>query len=145
MNLGEAQIALLSEEEKRAKAQNLKSRGNKFYQAKKHERAIEFYTKALLFQEDPVFYSNRAACYVALGDYETTVQDCDSALRLNKKYLKALLRRAQAYENLGQLQGSLYDFISACILDDFKNSVAANGAERVLKKLAETEAKQRIE
>ncbi|KAJ1918956.1 TOM (translocase of outer membrane) complex component [Mycoemilia scoparia] len=145
LTMTKEQIEKLSESQRKAHAQSLKSRGNKFYQAKRHEKAIELYTKALLFQEDPVFYSNRAACYVALEEYEKTIQDCDSALKLNNKYLKALLRRAQAYENLGQFQGSLYDFISACILDNFNNNVASNGAERVLKKLAETEAKQRIE
>ncbi|KAJ2581182.1 TOM (translocase of outer membrane) complex component [Coemansia sp. RSA 1836] len=55
------------------------------------------------------------------------------------------MRRAQANESTERYRDSLYDFTTACILEDFNNTLAATSAERVLKKLAEAEAHERIE
>ncbi|KAJ2885789.1 TOM (translocase of outer membrane) complex component, partial [Coemansia asiatica] len=139
-----AQIAALDKDTKKKIAQSLKSRGNKFFQAKRYSKAIELYTQALRFDEDPVFYSNRAACYAADNNYPLVIEDCSSALKLEPRYVKALMRRAQAYESTERFRESLYDFTTACILEDFNNNVAASGAERVLKNLAELEARERI-
>ncbi|KAJ1963136.1 TOM (translocase of outer membrane) complex component [Dipsacomyces acuminosporus] len=144
-NLTDAQIAALDKDSKKKLAQSLKSRGNKFFQAKRYAKAIELYTQALRFDEDPVFYSNRAACYAAEDSHEKVIEDCSSALKLEPRYVKALMRRAQAYENTDRFRDSLYDFTTACILEDFKNNLAATSAERVLKKLAEAEARERVE
>ncbi|KAI8325112.1 TPR-like protein [Martensiomyces pterosporus] len=144
-SLSDAQIAALDKESRKKLAQSLKSRGNKFFQAKRFPKAIELYTQALRFDEDPVFYSNRAACYAAQDSHEKVIEDCSSALKLEPRYVKALMRRAQAYESTGRFRDSLYDFTTACILEDFKNSLAATSAERVLKKLAEAEARERVE
>ncbi|KAJ2238334.1 TOM (translocase of outer membrane) complex component [Coemansia sp. RSA 1722] len=139
-----AQIAALDKDSKKKLAQSLKSRGNKFFQAKRYSKAIELYTQALRFDEDPVFYSNRAACYAADNNYPLVIDDCSNALKLEPRYVKALMRRAQAYESTERFRESLYDFTTACILEDFNNTVAASGAERVLKNLAESEARERI-
>ncbi|KAJ2341276.1 TOM (translocase of outer membrane) complex component, partial [Coemansia sp. RSA 2618] len=103
------------------------------------------YTQALRFDKDPVFYSNRAACFAASSEHEKVIADCTSALELESRYVKALIRRAQAYESTEQFRDSLYDFTTACILEDFGNNLAATSAERVLKKLAEAEAHERVE
>ncbi|KAJ2449663.1 TOM (translocase of outer membrane) complex component [Coemansia sp. RSA 2336] len=144
-NMTDAQIATLDQATLTKLAQSLKSRGNKFFQAKRHEKAIELYTQALRFVKDPVFFSNRAACYAASDEYEKVIKDCSSALELEPRYVKALIRRAQAYENTENYRESLYDFTTACILEDFGNNLAATSAERVLKKLAEAEAHERVE
>lgn len=39
-----------------------KNAGNKTYTARKFKEAIDLYTKAIMCNPDPVFYSNRAAC-----------------------------------------------------------------------------------
>ncbi|KAJ2573990.1 TOM (translocase of outer membrane) complex component [Coemansia sp. RSA 1807] len=144
-NMTDAQIDALNQEAQAELAQSLKSRGNKFFQAKRYEKAIELYTQALRFAKDPVFYSNRAACYAASSDHEKVIQDCTSALELESRYVKALIRRAQAFESTEKFRDSLYDFTTACILEDFGNNLAATSAERVLKKLAEAEAHERVE
>ncbi|PVU98149.1 hypothetical protein BB559_001766 [Furculomyces boomerangus] len=143
-NMPEDQILLLSQAEKKKISQQLKSRGNKFFQAKRYEKAINLYTSALKFDKDPVFYSNRAACYAALQEYEKVVTDCNSALKIEPLYIKALMRRAQSYESINNLRDSLYDYTTICIIQDFKNNLASAGAERVLKNIAEAEAKQTI-
>ncbi|KAJ1821605.1 TOM (translocase of outer membrane) complex component [Coemansia sp. RSA 2675] len=144
-SMTDAQIAALDGAALKKLAQSLKSRGNKFFQAKRYPKAIELYTQALRFDKDPVFYSNRAACYAAENDNDKVIADCTSALKLEPRYVKALMRRAQANENTERFRDSLYDFTTACILEDFNNTLAATSAERVLKKLAEAEARERIE
>ena len=58
---------------------------------------------------EPVFFSNRAACYVNFNppDHEKVVNDCDEALKLDPNYIKALNRRAVGLEGLGRLQDAL--------------------------------------
>lgn len=43
-------------------ALKLKASGNKAYSGKRFAEAIEHYTKAIDFEEQAVYYSNRAAC-----------------------------------------------------------------------------------
>ncbi|PVU92259.1 hypothetical protein BB560_006071 [Smittium megazygosporum] len=142
MGMSEAEIKNLKASEKKAISQKLKSQGNKFFSSKQFEQAIDYYSKALMFDENPVFYSNRAACYDALEKYDLVISDCTAALKLQPNYFKALLRRAKAYEATDNLRESLYDFTVACIIDDFKNAIPSEGVERVVKNLAEGEAKQ---
>ncbi|KAH9052271.1 hypothetical protein EDB87DRAFT_1570598, partial [Lactarius vividus] len=50
---------------------------------------------------EPVFYSNRAACYVSmeLPQHEKVVADCDEVLKL-ARYVETLDRRATTLEAL---------------------------------------------
>ncbi|OMJ29031.1 Mitochondrial import receptor subunit tom70 [Smittium culicis] len=143
-NMTDEQIAQLSETEKKNISQKLKGKGNKFFQAKEYQKAEALYSSALRFDKNPIFYSNRAACYYSLQEYEKSIEDCNDALKFEPRYVKALVRRAQSYENINNLREALYDFTTVCIIEDFKNSVASTGAERVLKNLAESEAKATI-
>ncbi|OSC98622.1 ADP/ATP carrier receptor [Trametes coccinea BRFM310] len=140
------EIARLSEEERTKAAASLKAKGNAAYQQRKFAAAIEYYTRAIAVtpKPEPVFFSNRAACYVNLNppQHEKVVEDCDQALALDKNYLKALNRRATALEALDRLEEALRDFTAAAILDKFQNMAAAESVERVLKKLATKKAQE---
>jgi tetratricopeptide (TPR) repeat protein len=68
-------------------AQSLKTRGNAKFSGKSYEEAAELYTKALLFKADPIFYSNRAACYANLGFNDRVIEDCNEALALDPIYV----------------------------------------------------------
>jgi len=72
--------------------------------------------------------------------YDLVVADCDSALKLDPTYVKALNRRAAALEVLDRNKEALRDFTAATILDKFQNESAAQSVERVLKKIAVVEA-----
>jgi import receptor subunit TOM70 len=68
--------------------------------------------------------------------HDMVVRDCDTALGLDKMYVKAINRRASAHEQLGDLAAALRDFTTATILDKFQNESTAASVERVLRKLA---------
>ncbi|KAI9887158.1 MAG: Mitochondrial import receptor subunit TOM70 [Watsoniomyces obsoletus] len=137
----ETTVEKLSAQERKDYAARLKDAGNKAYGAKKYTEAIDLYAKAILCKPDPIFYSNRAACYNALGDWEKVVEDTTAALALNSEYLKALNRRANAYEHLGRNSDALLDFTASCIIDGFNNEQSAQSVERLLRKVAEEKGK----
>lgn len=47
-------------------ANSYKDLGNKSVKSSDFETAIQHYTKAIEMKEDPVFYSNRAFCFLKL-------------------------------------------------------------------------------
>lgn len=119
----------------------MKAAGNKAYGSKNYNEAIELYSKAILCKPDPVFYSNRAACYNAMSDWEKVIQDTTAALALDNEYVKALNRRANAYEQSEMNSEALLDYTASCIIDGFRNDQSAQSVERLLKKVAEAKAK----
>ncbi|KAI4597415.1 TOM (translocase of outer membrane) complex component [Pestalotiopsis sp. 9143b] len=132
--------ATLSEEKRKEYALQLKNAGNKAYGSKDYNKAIDLYSQAILCKPDPIFYSNRAACYNALSVWDKVVEDTTAAINLDPTYVKALNRRANAYEHLEQYSEALLDFTASCIIDEFKNESSANSVERLLKKVAEVKA-----
>jgi mitochondrial import receptor subunit TOM70 len=98
-------------QERKSLAASLKQKGNDTYQARKFTVAAEFYTRAIAVspQPEPVFYSNRAACYVSMEppQHQKAVEDCDEALKLDSRYIKALNRRGTALEALERYEDAL--------------------------------------
>ncbi|KAI9768846.1 MAG: TOM (translocase of outer membrane) complex component [Geoglossum simile] len=137
----ETTVGTLSAQERKDYAAKLKAAGNKAYGSKNYNEAIELYGKAILCKPDPIFYSNRAACYNALGEWQMVVDDTTSALQLDPEYVKALNRRANAYERVERYSEALLDYTASCIIDGFKNEASAHSVERLLKKVAEAKGK----
>ncbi|ODM16472.1 Mitochondrial import receptor subunit tom-70 [Aspergillus cristatus] len=133
----EATVGQLSEETRKSYAGKLKAAGNKAYGSKDYNRAIELYGKAIICKPDPVYYSNRAACYNVMSEWEKVVEDTTAALQMDSEYVKALNRRAIAYEHLEKYSEALLDFTASCIMDGFSNEMSRNSLERLLKKVAE--------
>lgn len=134
-------VANLNEQDRKDYAAKLKAAGNTAYGSKDYPKAIELYGKAILCKPDPIFYSNRAACYNALGEWEKVVEDTTAAVALDNEYVKALNRRANAYEHLEKYSEALLDFTASCIIDGFRNEASAQAVERLLKKVAEAKGK----
>ncbi|KAI0002757.1 import receptor [Xylariaceae sp. FL0662B] len=140
--INEEIVATLTNEQRQEYALQLKNSGNKAYGSKDYPRAIDLYSKAILCKPDPIFFSNRAACYNAQSDWEKVVEDTTAAVNLDPLYVKALNRRANAYEHLSRYSEALLDFTASCIIDEFKNESSANAVERLLKKVAEQKAEE---
>ena len=140
-DVDETTVGNLSEQERKDYAAKLKAAGNTAYGSKDYNRAIELYGKAILCKPDPIFYSNRAACYNALGQWEKVIEDTTAAITLDNEYVKALNRRANAYEHMEKYSEALLDFTASCIIDGFRNESSAQAVERLLKKVAEAKGK----
>lgn len=73
------------------------------------------------------------------------VEDTTAAINLDNEYVKALNRRANAYEHLGKFSEALLDYTASCIIDAFKNEQSAQSVERLLKKVADAKAQKILE
>lgn len=134
-----------------------KNRGNKYFRGGRYELAIKCYTEAIdKCPEDKTidlatFYQNRAAAHDQLDDLEAVIADCDVAVKLNNKYVKALDRRARTMrkqamkvENfviqVEKLKQCLEDITSVCILEGFQKQEHLVMVDSVLKELGRAEA-----
>ncbi|MBW0479618.1 hypothetical protein O181_019333 [Austropuccinia psidii MF-1] len=147
LRLTKSEIEALTSEKRSRYAFILKANGNKAFQAKKYEEAIDCYSKAIDCEKKAVYYSNRAACHTNLNNAEAVIEDCTEALRLDKYYIKALNRRAAARELLGGEENlflALCDFTACVILDEFKTDTKGATADRVMKRYASEKAKSII-
>lgn len=141
----EETVQAMDLEERKKLGGRLKDAGNAAYKVQNIDKAIELYSQAILCNQDPVYYSNRAACYSAIKDWDKVVEDTTAAVNIDPEYIKALNRRANAYESLGKFSESLLDYTASCIIDGFRNDKSAQSVERLLKKFAESTAKDILE
>lgn len=74
--------------------------------------------------------------------WSSVEQDCTKALELNPKYIKAIHRRARAYENSKQLELCLEDVTAVAILEGFQNNTSLVFADRILKDLGMKHARE---
>lgn len=132
----------MTPEQREEYAAKLKQAGNKAYGDKAYNKAIGLYSQAILCKPDPVFYSNRAACHSAMGDWDQVIEDTTAAITMDPEYIKAINRRATAYEHQKKYSEALLDFTASCIIDNFKTESTAQAVERLLKAFAEQKAKE---
>ena len=74
----------------------------------KYEEALQLAPEDAKKQR-AVYHANLAACHLRTKHFEDAVQDSTAALELEPDYVKALLRRAAAYEELDDLEHALAD------------------------------------
>ncbi|GMH50710.1 hypothetical protein TL16_g00844 [Triparma laevis f. inornata] len=93
----------------------LKEKGDDEYKKANFEGAIEFYTKCLDATSDKTStlaikaYSNRAACFKQISNFDGTIEDCSMVLEAEHNNVKALVRRAQAFEAVERYKFALQD------------------------------------
>ena len=105
------------------KAMMCKEEGNDYYRLQEYDTAVEMYSQAINLcpedEEDPnceehrnlfaVFLGNRAAAFFALQEWDMVVDDCNWALDKKSDYVKIIVRRCQALENLKRIEEALND------------------------------------
>ncbi|KAI5968725.1 hypothetical protein CANMA_002161 [Candida margitis] len=91
-------------------AEKLKNEGNEAFKRHEYKKAAKIYRDAIqLDMYNPVLYSNRAQCFLNLGDYERALDDTTSGLNLGgqgKVAVKLNYRRAMTLLELNQMQGA---------------------------------------
>ncbi|KAG6052386.1 TOM (translocase of outer membrane) complex component [Claviceps sp. LM77 group G4] len=140
----EESVKNLTPEQREQYAAKLKQAGNRAYGDKAYNKAIGFYSQAILCKPDPVFYSNRAACYSAMSEWDKVVDDTTAAINMDPEYIKAINRRATAYEHQKKYSEALLDFTASCIIDNFKSESTAHAVERLLQVFAAHRAKEML-
>lgn len=95
--------------------QTLKSKGNAEYTAGNTDAAVQAYTAALQDASIPqadkaTILCNRAQCWLKIGDNKKAAEDCTSCLTLSPENMKALFRRAAAYEAMEMKRDALKDY-----------------------------------
>ncbi|KAI7734307.1 hypothetical protein M8C21_011676 [Ambrosia artemisiifolia] len=88
-----------------------RAHGNDLFKSERFTEACYAYDEGLRLDPlNPVFYCNRAACWFKLGQLERSLDDCNRALLIHPKYIKALLRRAATYSKLDRWGESVRDY-----------------------------------
>lgn len=99
-------------------AEQIKNDGNRLMKEGKYNEALIQYNRALTFDpKNPIFYCNRAAACIRLGENERAVRDCKAALAYNPNYGKAYGRMGIAYSNLGKFDDAQAAYSKAIELE----------------------------
>ena len=109
-----------------------KENGNAAYKRKDYREAIDHYTfciDSILEDEDAddgsnenkqmlaAVYSNRAAAHQMLLMYDKALEDCDSAIKADSKFLKVHWRKAKILTTLGRLDEAIKAYSMGMIHD----------------------------
>ncbi|KAK3169377.1 hypothetical protein OEA41_008760 [Lepraria neglecta] len=116
----------------------LKAQGNKYFAGHEWLNAIDYYTKAIdLYDQDPLYYCNRAQANIKLEQYGYAIADAKKAIELDPKCVKAYYRRACANTAILQSREALKDFKTVVRLEpknqDAKLKLAE--CEKIAKKI----------
>ncbi|CAK4817717.1 unnamed protein product [Aphanomyces euteiches] len=113
-------------------ASQAKEEGNELFKAGRYLDAHDLYSKALRLcptddeyaynkvdwtlihpkrdsSYQAVYFNNRAACLIHLGRPDEAIEDCTQSITLSPTYVKAYMRRSQAYEKIDKLEEALQD------------------------------------
>lgn len=119
------------------KANELKEEGNRRFQNKDYAGALQQYESALKLTpkthpDRAVFHSNRAACLMQMKpvDYEAVIAECTMALQVQPRFVRALLRRARAFEAVGKYEMAVQD-VQFLLAADPSNHDALDIAQRL--------------
>ncbi|CAF88448.1 unnamed protein product [Tetraodon nigroviridis] len=95
----------------REKALAEKEKGNAFFRDGKYDAAIECYTRGMSADPyNPVLPTNRATSFFRLKKYAVAESDCNLAIALDGKYMKAYARRGAARFALEKYESALEDY-----------------------------------
>mmetsp|Transcript_28052 Transcript_28052/g.69186 ORF Transcript_28052/g.69186 Transcript_28052/m.69186 type:complete len:540 (+) Transcript_28052:681-2300(+) len=79
-----------------------KAEGNARFAAKQFAEAAEAYTRALALEPDAVFYSNRCACLLKLGDLDSALVDALKLREMRPEWAKSHFREGSVLAAMGR-------------------------------------------
>lgn len=97
--------------EKKRLAEAERHKGNEFMKAKEFDEAITSYTRSIADDDtEPASFSNRALAYLRQKKYTQCIEDSNSCLKLDSKFIKANHRRGKAYQALKKWDLAIRDY-----------------------------------
>ncbi|KAG9413321.1 cytochrome c oxidase subunit 1 [Aphanomyces cochlioides] len=133
-------------------ASQAKEEGNELFKAGRYLDAHDLYSKALRLcptddeyaYNKAVYYNNRAACLIHLGRPDEAIEDCTQSITLSPTYVKAYMRRSQAYEKIDKLEEALQDVKKVLEIDP-KIPAAIDAEKRLSVQVKEQQEKMKAE
>uniref|UniRef100_A0A1I8GMG3 RPAP3_C domain-containing protein n=1 Tax=Macrostomum lignano TaxID=282301 RepID=A0A1I8GMG3_9PLAT len=107
----------LSNEERARLAEQEKAKGNEAFRSGDYEEAALYYSRSVSASPLPAAYNNRAFAYLKLQKYTACVKDCGRVLKAEPDNVKALLRRATAYQKIHRIVDARADLERLLRLD----------------------------
>ena len=125
----------------------LRQKGNLAFKSSDFRHAVQVFSLALKLAPDShVLFSNRSAAHLALGHFDRSLDDADSALKLNPDWPKGFLRKGDALKAAGRVREALLVYQQGLTVDsscaDLRDRVATAGALLESLEQAEVERKE---
>lgn len=122
--------------------------GTEAFKKGQFDRAVEHYTAAIAalpkgHLELVSLLNNRAAATLKTGHYQQTIEDCEAVLLLEAADLRALIKRAFAYEQLEKWELAMADY-KLLLLKGHQNGTVNQGLGRCLQALKSNSAEPNL-
>jgi tetratricopeptide (TPR) repeat protein len=89
-------------------------------------------------------YCNLASCYIKLENWEQVQRNCDDALKLDPRCVKALFRRGSFYEHKKEWETALKDYQTCVTLNEgTEDKLVTKAIERVKKEIQKLKDKEK--
>ncbi|KNC65258.1 hypothetical protein SARC_18272 [Sphaeroforma arctica JP610] len=99
-------------------AEDYKAAANVEYKKQSYLKAIDMYSTAIGMDSSNVaYFTNRAAAYMMVKQFENALSDCEVAMRLDPSSVKAYQRAGKAALSLGKVNLAHDNFSKALKLD----------------------------
>jgi len=114
------------------KSKEAKDLGNTSFRNGDFPKAISHYTEAIKRNpDDAKIYSNRAACYTKLAEFNLGLKDCEECIRLEPTFVKGYIRKAMIQRGLKQWSKAEESYEAALKLDP-NHSEARSGLQECI-------------
>jgi len=115
------------------KSEAAKQLGNECFKKGDFPTAIKHYSEAILRNpSDHKIFSNRAACYSKLAEFNLGLKDCDECIRLDPAFIKGYLRKAKIQIGLKQHSKAEESYRKALEIDSSNQEAQAGLRESMM-------------